>query len=150
MHLQLMTDLFCQLLKTGLILMMGAMPMLLLSPISGKLIGKLSPHILVLSGMLLSTIATLIYSNLTLTTALIVINISQIIGGIETLDILISKYSLIIGSVGKTKLSFSKWTAGILSRNLGMALCMAVVTLIISLLIKVDLENATKQSLTIP
>ncbi len=139
MHLQLITDLSAS--QTGLILMIGPLCQCLLSPISGKLVGKLSPHTLVLSGMLLSTIATLIYANLSLTTALIVINISQILGGVGFGLFSSPNTTLIMGSVDKTKLALVNGLQAF-SRNLGMALCMAVVTLIISLLIKVDHEDA--------
>lgn len=134
MHLQLITNLSAS--QTGLILMIGPLCQCLLSPISGKLVGKLSPHTLVLSGVLLSTIATLIYTNLTLTTDLIVINIAQVIGGIGFGLFSSPNTTLIMSSVDKTKLALVNGLQAF-SRNLGMASCMAVVTLIITLFIKV-------------
>lgn len=138
MHLQLISNLSAS--ETGFILMLGPLCQCLLSPLAGKLVGKISPHTLVLSGMALSTIATLIYANLSLTTALIIINLAQILGGIGFGLFSSPNTTLVMSSVDKTKLALVNGLQAF-SRNLGMALCMAVITLIIALFIKVSPQN---------
>ncbi len=138
MHLQLILHISAS--QTGLILIITPICQCLLSPFAGKMVSKISPHALVFSGMLLSTIATLIYANIKIDTPLYIINIAQVLGGIGFGLFSSPNTTLVMSSVDKTKLALVNGLQA-LSRNLGMSTCMAFVTLVIATFLNVTPES---------
>lgn len=130
LHLQLLTGMSAS--KAGLFLMLQPLLQCLLSPLAGRLSSKVSPHLIAIAGMLLSTAATAIFMLLESTTPLWIVLLGQALAGIGFGLFSAPNTSIIMGSVDRSKFALASGLQA-LSRNGGMSLSITMIMVILFL-----------------
>ncbi len=113
--------------EAGLILVIQPVVQCLVSPLSGRLADSITPHVISLCGLALTAISLVMLCFISLDSSLVLINIAQVVSGLGFGLFSAPNSTIIMSSVTKDNYAMASGMQALV-RNLGMALCMAMVT----------------------
>ncbi len=123
--------------KAGMFLMLQPFLQCLVSPFAGRLTAFITPHALSVTGMIMSTAATILFMQLNADSGLHLMILGQVLAGIGFGLFSAPNTTIIMSAVDRSKYALAGGLQA-LSRNLGMASCMAVLTVILFASITVE------------
>lgn len=138
MHLQLILAISAT--HTGIILIIQPVLMTIFSPLAGKLSHKFTANTLVIVGMLLSLVATIIFSTLENNSPMYIVYIGQIFAGIGFGLFSAPNTNIVMSSVSRDKYALASALQA-MSRTVGMACGVSILTSLLNNIIDADKDS---------